>query len=71
MIDKREFLNSLYQKILIGDILERTISATRDIPSLGEELADSVMQPLLSRYNISSNQQVTVSVTGIEGLLGF
>ena len=46
MIDKREYLNSLYQKILIGDIVERNnIRNTRIFRLLAKKLADSVMQP--------------------------
>ena len=46
MIDKREYLNSLYQKILIGDIVERNnIRNSRIFRLLAKKLADSVMQP--------------------------
>ena len=45
--DKREYLNALYQKILIGDIVERNnIRNTRVFRFLAKKLADSVMQPL-------------------------
>ena len=44
--DKREYLNALYQKILIGDIVERNnIRNTRVFRFLAKKLADSVMQP--------------------------
>lgn len=44
--DKREYLNSLYQKILIGDIVERNaIRNPRVFRFLAKKLADSVMQP--------------------------
>lgn len=44
--DKREYLNSLYQKILIGDIVERNkIRNSRVFRFLARKLADSVMQP--------------------------
>lgn len=44
--DKREYLNGLYQKILIGDIVERNkIRNTRVFRFLAKKLADSVMQP--------------------------
>lgn len=44
--DKREYLNALYQKILIGDIVERNgIRNPRVFRFLAKKLADSVMQP--------------------------
>ena len=44
--DKREYLNALYQKILIGDIVERnSIRNSRIFRFLAKKLADSVMQP--------------------------
>lgn len=49
--DKREYLNALYQKILLGDIVIRNnIRNTRVFRFLAKKLACSVMQPLsLSR----------------------
>ncbi len=44
--DKREWLTSLYQKILMGDIVERNkIRNPRSFRLLARKLADSVMQP--------------------------
>lgn len=44
--DKREYLNALYQKILIGDIVERNnIRNSRVFRFLAKKLADSVRQP--------------------------
>lgn len=44
--DKREYLNALYQKILVGDIVVRNgIRNTRVFRFLARKLADSVMQP--------------------------
>ena len=44
--EKREWLTSLYQKILMGDILERNkIRNPRIFRLLARKLADSVMQP--------------------------
>lgn len=44
--DKREYLNSLYQKILVGDIVERNkIRNSRVFRLLAKKLADNVMQP--------------------------
>lgn len=44
--DKREYLNALYQKILIGDIVERnSIRSPRVFRFIAKKLADSVMQP--------------------------
>ena len=51
MNDKRSWLNSLYQKILLGDIISRNdIRNENAIRVLVKKLAESVMQPLsLSR----------------------
>lgn len=44
--DKREYLNSLCQKILLGDIVERNkVRNARAFRLLTRKLADSVMQP--------------------------
>jgi len=44
--DRREWLTSLYQKILMGDIVERNnVRNPRVIRLLARKLADSVMQP--------------------------
>ena len=44
--DKREYLNALYQKILMGDIVERNnIRNPRVFRFLAKKLADSVMHP--------------------------
>ena len=46
LLDKREWINSLYQKILLGDIVARHgIRNTRSIRLLAKKMADSVMQP--------------------------
>ena len=46
LVDKREWINSLYQKILMGDTIARHgIRNTRSIRLLAKKLADSVMQP--------------------------
>lgn len=46
LFDKREWINSLYQKILLGDIVARHgIRNPRSIRLLAKKLADSVMQP--------------------------
>lgn len=52
-VDKREFLNAIYQKILMGDIVERNkIRNSRVFRLLARKLADSVMQPVsLSRMH--------------------
>ena len=65
--DKREYLNGLYQKILIGDIVERNrIRNTRVFRFLAKKLADSVMQPSsLSRLQHmikSTGDSVSLSV---------
>ena len=44
--DKREWLTSLYQKIVLGDIVERNkVRNSRVLRLLARKLADSVMQP--------------------------
>lgn len=46
LIDKREWINSLYQNILLGDIIARHgIRNTRSVRLLAKKMADSVMQP--------------------------
>ena len=46
LLDKREWVNSLYQKILLGDIVARHgIRNPRSIRLLAKKMADSVMQP--------------------------
>ena len=45
-VDKREWLTSLYQKILMGDIVERNkIRNPRILRLIARKLAESVMQP--------------------------
>ncbi|MBD3592122.1 ATP-binding protein [Bacteroides sp. GM023] len=47
LIDKREWINSLYQKILLGDIIARNeIRNGNAIRLLARKLAESVMQPI-------------------------
>lgn len=65
--DKREWLNSLYQKILMGDIVERNkIRNARIFRLLVRKLADSVMQPLtLNRIQhivMSSGDKISMPV---------
>lgn len=44
--NKREWINGLYQKIILGDIIARhKIRGDRTIRLLGRKLADNVMQP--------------------------
>lgn len=46
LVDQREYVNSLYQKILVGDIVERNkVRSPRVFRLLARKLADSVMQP--------------------------
>ena len=51
LVDKREWINSLYQKILLGDIVSRNgIRGSRTISLLARKIADTVTQPVaLSR----------------------
>lgn len=52
LIGKREWINGLYQKILLGDIVARhAIRGDRSIRMLARKVAENVMQPTsLSRY---------------------
>ena len=46
LVDKREWINSLYQKILLGDIIARHgIRNVRSIRLLAKKLAENVMHP--------------------------
>jgi predicted AAA+ superfamily ATPase len=52
IVGKREWINSLYQKILLGDIVARhAIRGDRTIRLLARKVAENVMQPTsLSRF---------------------
>ena len=52
LVNKREWINSLYQKILLGDIIARhAIRGDRSIRLLARKVAENVMQPTsLSRF---------------------
>ena len=52
LVNKREWINSLYQKILLGDIVARhAIRGDRSIRLLARKVAENVMQPTsLSRF---------------------
>lgn len=72
--DKREYLNSLYQKILVGDIVERNgIRNPRVFRLLVRKLADSVMQPSsISRLHhivCSSGDKISLGV--LKDYLGY
>lgn len=65
--DKREWLNSLYQKIIMGDIVERNaIRNPRVFRLLARKLADSVMQPTsiarLQHLIISTGEKISLPV---------
>lgn len=66
-LDKREWLNSLYQKIIMGDIVERNaIRNPRVFRLLARKLADSVMQPTsltrLQNLIISAGEKVSMPI---------
>lgn len=52
LVGKREWLNSLYQKILMGDIISRNkIRGDRQLRLLARKVAENVMQPTaISRF---------------------
>ena len=72
--DKRSWLNSLYQKILLGDIISRNeIRNENAIRVLVKKLAESVMQPSsLSRLkNIVDSTGTTISYNTLTNYLQF
>lgn len=72
--DKREWLTSLYQKILIGDIVERNkIRNPRIFRLLARKLAESVMQPVsLKRLeHIIRSTGDTISPSVLKDYLGY
>lgn len=65
--DKREWLNSLYQKIIMGDIVERNgIRNPRVFRLLARKLASSVMQPTsvarLQHIIISTGEKISLPI---------
>ena len=74
LIDKREWVNSLYQKILMGDIVARNgIRNTRSIRLLAKKLAECVTQQVsLTRLqNIIRSTGEKVSISSIKDYLQF
>ncbi|MCQ2251149.1 MAG: ATP-binding protein [Bacteroidales bacterium] len=56
--DKREWINGLYQKIILGDIITRNaIRGDRSIKLLIKKIADSVMQP----YQLTKLRNLVIS----------
>ena len=74
MQDKRGYLNSLYQKILLGDIIARNeIRNENAIRVLVKKLAESVMQPssLARIKNIINTTGTTISRNTLVDYLNF
>ncbi|MBR1594134.1 MAG: ATP-binding protein [Alloprevotella sp.] len=72
--DKREWLTSLYQKILMGDIVERNkIRNPRIFRLLARKLADSVMQPttLKRLEHIIKSSGESISPTVLKDYLSY
>ena len=72
--DKREYLNVLYQKILIGDIVERnSIRNSRIFRFLAKKLADSVMQPssLTRLQHMVKSTGATISLPALKDYLEY
>ncbi len=72
--DKREWLTSLYQKILMGDIVERNrIRNPRIFRLLARKLSDSVMQPTTLRRleHIIKSTGDNISPTVLKDYLGY
>ena len=73
-VDKREWLTSLYQKILMGDIVERNkVRNPRILRLLARKLADSVMQPttLKRLEHIIRSTGDSISPTVLKDYLGY
>ena len=73
-VDKREWLTSLYQKILMGDIVERNkIRNPRILRLLARKLAESVMQPttLKRLENIIKSTGDRISPTVLKDYLSY
>ena len=72
--DKREYLNALYQKILLGDIVERNhIRNPRVFRFLARKIADSVMQPssLTRLQHMVKSTGDTISLPALKDYLGY
>ncbi len=72
--NKREYFNALYQKILLGDIIQRHgIRNPRVLRLLAKKLADSVMQPSsLSRLqHIVKSSGDSISIPILKDYLGY
>lgn len=72
--NKREWLTSLYQKIVLGDILERNkIRNPRILRLLARKLADSVMQPttLKRLEHIIKSTGDSISPSVLKDYLGY
>lgn len=72
--DKREYLNSLYQKILLGDIVERNaIRNARVFRFLARKLSDSVMQPssLTRLQHMVKSTGDSISLQSLKDYLGY
>lgn len=72
--DKREYMNALYQKILLGDIVERNgIRNPRVFRFLARKLADSVMQPtsLTRLQHMVKSTGDTISMPALRDYLGY
>lgn len=73
-MDKREWLTSLYQKILMGDIVERNkVRNPRIFRLLARKLAESVMQPMtLKRLgNVIKSSGDNISTSVLKDYLGY
>lgn len=72
-VDKREYLSSVYQKVLLGDIAARnSIRNTKALELLIKKLAESVKDPIsftrlhgiLQRIGITISKDTVISYTG-------
>ncbi len=74
LVDKRSWINSLYHKILLGDIVSRNNIRNEDaIRLLARKMAESVMQPVTQTrlQNIVSSAGVRVSRGTVNDYINF
>lgn len=74
LVAKREYVNSLYQKVLLGDIIARNkIRGDRSMRLLARKVAENVMQPTaLSRFqHIIKSSGESISIPTIKDYLQY
>ena len=72
--DKREWLNALYQKILLGDIIARnSVRAPRTFRLLARKIAESIQQPVSQArlHNIIKSTGESISLPVLKDYLDY